>query len=171
MSKEKKPVAAKPEKKIRVVKESRNLRYNFTDAELLANSQSLGTTFGQRARKDEEFTAVKSQFKSELNAFDAQIAKLSQIAANRFEFRNVPCEAKMHVPCTGKKTVTRMDTHEVVAVETMSEYECQEQLDLDKREAAVAPANPVLTVEQANKVIKETNAAAKQADAQAADTE
>ena len=38
----KKPVAVKPEKKIRIVKESRNLRYNFT--------------------------AVKSQFKSELDA-------------------------------------------------------------------------------------------------------
>ena len=159
----KKPVAVKPEKKIRIVKESRNLRYNFTDAELLANSQSLGTTFGQRARKDEEFTAVKSQFKSELDAFDAQIAKLSQIAANRFEFRNVPCEVQMHVPTTGKKTITRMDTHEVVAVETMSEYECQEQLDLDKREMADAPTNPVLTVEQASKVIRDTNAAAQEA--------
>jgi len=152
MSKAAKTAAKTDDKKVRITKEARNLRYNFTDTELLANSQSLGITFSKRARKDEEFTAVKSQFKSELDGLDAEIAKLSQIAANRFEFRNVPCEVKMHTPKTGLKTVTRLDTQEVLPVEVMTVYECQEQLALDKDEKPAVNGTPVLTVEQAAKL-------------------
>ncbi len=64
--------------------------------------------------------------------------------------RDVDCTVTLNKPKSGKKTVTRDDTKEVLGTEEMTTDELQEQLPLDgKSGKKEVRGTPVLTEEQA----------------------
>ena len=130
------------EVKQRTVNESRYLRYDFTDAELLATGKQLGEATNKKARIEEELQQVKSQFKFKIDEQDATIGKLTSAVTTGYEMRNVPCTVTLNKPKNGKKTIVRDDNGKEVAVENMTQDEMQETLDL---ETAKPKGTPVLS--------------------------
>lgn len=167
MSKKKDSPKAKTNQE-RVVKSSRQLPYVFSDIEQLAAGKKLGEVGQAIRRLEEEKKQAVSGYKFKLDEQEAIKGKLENQLLSGFDTRIVPVTITLNKPKSGKKTVVRMDTNEVVGVEDMDYEERQEQLRLDapapvakpKEEAKEFKGAPVLTDEKAEAIetILETEA-------------
>jgi hypothetical protein len=75
-----------------------------------------------KSRVAEEKKSVVSQYKSQIDAIDAELSNISSKVANGYEMRKVECEIQYHKPEQGKKTIIRKDTNET-SVEKMTSEE------------------------------------------------
>jgi hypothetical protein len=102
--------------------EERYLRYDFSAPEIYDLSMQLANKTQDKSRVAEEKKSIVSQYKSKIDAIDADLSLISSKVANGYEMRKVECEIQYHKPEQGKKTVIRKDTNEKV-VEKMSSEE------------------------------------------------
>lgn len=101
--------------------EERYLRYDFTASEVHDLSLKLANKTQDKSRVAEEKKSIVSQFKSQIDAIDAELNLISSKVANGYEMRKVECEIKYHLPEQGKKTVIRKDTGEKMVEKMTSE--------------------------------------------------
>lgn len=78
--------------------------------------------------RQEKKTAL-SEFKMRIDESEAEIKRLSRIVAAGVEWREIECEKSLEFG-TGKVTVKRLDTGEVVEVRAMTPEEEQLSIDL-----------------------------------------
>jgi len=101
--------------------EERYLRYDFTASEIHDLSLKLANKTQDKSRIAEEKKSVVSQYKSQIDALDAELSGISSKVANGYEMRKVECEIKYHLPEQGKKTIIRKDTGEKMIEKMTSE--------------------------------------------------
>lgn len=104
-------------------KVKRSIRYDLNAKEIHDYSLQLATQNKQLVSIEEEKKTVVSQYKAKENEAQALINKLSAYITDGFEMRDIDCEVQYHKPQQGKKTIVRLDTNKVTAVETMTDYE------------------------------------------------
>ena len=106
------------------------------------------------AKKSMETTIAIDEIensKSRLNGMYDEVKDISYKMKQGYEERTVACEVKFHQPHNGKKTVTRMDTGEIVEILNMTAEEMQE--DLQFAEAEIIEESKQLTI--GNKQLKD----------------
>jgi hypothetical protein len=135
----------------RTVKTKRYLRHQWTADELTQKGGELAQSTREVAQLKEDGKRVASDFKAKIAAKNAAIGELSSDITSGYTMRDVECTVTLNKPKTGKKTIARDDTKEVIGTEDMTADELQEQLNLNDKKAAVR-GTPVLTDEQADKV-------------------
>lgn len=130
----------KNQPKGRVVKCERDLRYDFTDKEILEFARDCASKQGELQETEDRLKEIKSDFKARTDMLVGHISLLSRKVANGYEFRSIPCEVRYHDPKPGEKTTYRLDTDtpEIVRVEEMTFAEKQEELPLEEEESSDA---------------------------------
>ena len=116
--------------------EERYMRYDFTAPEILDLSMKLANKTQDKGNIESEKKSIVSQYKSKIDAIDAELNGISSKVANGYEMRLVECKVDWHKPEQGKKTITRTDTKEKI-VEKMTSEEWnlfnQEQTEADQQ--------------------------------------
>jgi len=121
MSKKKQP------DKTMTTKITKSLPCELDDTEILGYGRELATAHAERDRIDDEFDAVKKDYKAKLGEQDAAIAKFSGRVHSGMETREVECvEVKNWT--TAKVTTTRTDTSKSIEDRPMREDEKQLEL-------------------------------------------
>lgn len=105
------------------------LKYQFTAEELKEKSSQLARECRRAEETEDDKKRVMSDFKAKIDALQASISLLSGHINNGYEYRDIECTVELNVPVAGKKTITRTDNDEQVAVENMDSEEMQEKLD------------------------------------------
>lgn len=105
------------------MKVNKILNVPFTTEELKEIGVKLALENQRKERIEDEKKQSMSQYKSELDAADSEIKRLSQKLARGSEDRPVECDLLYHTPSEGLKTVRRCDTGEDVEVVKMTESE------------------------------------------------
>ena len=136
----------KKNKTVRVVKETRYLKYAWTPEEIKAKGAELAQVTREIGELEDDAKRVNADFKAKITARAATAITLSNDITTGYTMRNVMVEMKMDTPTGDKKTVKRLDTGDVLGVENMSEDEKQEILDFEK---ASTPEPPAPTPEEA----------------------
>ena len=108
------------------MKIKRMLNCKFTTEELKEIGIQLALENQKRERLEDDKKQSMSQFKSDIDAADAEIRRLSQKLARGSEDRQIECEVFYNTPEEGKKTIIRNDTHEEISVDKMTEDELQD---------------------------------------------
>jgi|SRR5579863_1448988 len=102
------------------------LKCFFTTEERAEKSDRLARAISLKVEADEEFKAVKSQFKDRIDGLELEIAKLARQINLGYEHRNVACEFLLDSPTLGRKTLVRLDIPgEVVRTEDMTDSDKQ----------------------------------------------
>ena len=107
------------------------LKCEFSQDEILRKGIELARLNLDKTRIDNEKKAVVSEYKAKLDGKDAEIAVIGNQISNGFEHRNVECQIDWHSPTTGKKTTTRLDTNEVIRIESMTAEEMQMEIEFE----------------------------------------
>lgn len=101
--------------------EERYLRYDFSAPEIYDLSMKLANKTQDKSRISEEKKSVVSQYKSQIDAIDAELSGISSKVANGYEMRKVECAIEYHKPEQGKKTIIRSDNKETLVEKMTSE--------------------------------------------------
>lgn len=129
-------------------KSERQLRVNFTDAELMEKGRVIGEKHSERARIESEFDSVKAQFKERLARVEAEIAETAGYLHTGFRYSNVACEITFDNPAKGKKSTRRLDTGETVETEMMTMDESQGELSLSPTKGVDGEGNVRVEADQ-----------------------
>lgn len=111
------------------------LEVKLTEAELKTASKALAEALRAKAAKEGEMETFKAQKKAEITQYEGVIAAKTVLINSEKEYRTVECEETFHW-ATGKKTVTRLDTGEIVRSEPINNSERQLFLGADPAIAA-----------------------------------
>jgi len=109
------------------------LKYEFTHDEIHQKGIELARLSTESQSIENERKAVAAEFKAKLDTKDAEIAVIGNHINNGYEYRYIQCTIILNQPNTGKKTVTRNDTGEVVKIEDMTPDEMQSELEFDEK--------------------------------------
>lgn len=109
-------------------KETRFLRVTLTQDELLAAGKQQADTAIHLAQIEADQKRTADDFKAKKSSASAELAILASKISSGYEMKNVSCTVRFDDPETGRKTVTRDDTHEIVAIEPMTPAEMQREL-------------------------------------------
>lgn len=118
----KKSASADTESKIIRTKESRMLKVNLTQEELLEAGQKMADAQQQLVELDNELQSFKDQIKGRVAEAEAVVSRCSSLVRQKYEHRSVPCDVtkdwNAHLV-----TVTRRDTMEIVENRAMTDNE------------------------------------------------
>lgn len=123
------------EKEVHQVQEF--LEYKFNEQELKEISSELARATSEQNNLENEKKAVMSEFKAKIDTKAAERQKLAGHINTGCEYRYIDCEMMMNTPKVGRKTLTRLDTAEVVWEKEMSKEELQLRLNLETDDAEV----------------------------------
>lgn len=112
----------------RMLKTTEFLKYVFSEEELRQFAKELARQSTMAAEAQEEKKAVVAQYSERIASCQTNISKLSRFINNGYEHRNIDCSVLFHAPTQGSKTITRVDTGEIVKIVAMSQDELQETL-------------------------------------------
>jgi hypothetical protein len=110
--------------------ETRLLRVQLTEQEVSERGRESAKLVGEIVDLHEQKKASASHFKSEIDARDARVKRVSRSISDGHEEREVSCIVLLDRPLIGQKTVIRRDTGEEVAVDVMNDSERQQPLPL-----------------------------------------
>jgi hypothetical protein len=116
--------------KIERRKESRFLRCDLTETELLAAGKEQAQKTIQLAQIEADKKRVVDDFKAKESEVKAALSNLASKVASGYEFRDVTCTVHYDDPSEGKKSVHRDDSGALVAIEDMSPSEMQREFDV-----------------------------------------
>ena len=108
----------------KVYTETRKLKCNLTNEEVLAHANSLAETIDDIAKLDDELKTMKEQMKAKITEKNAVVRVKQLLIRNKYELRDVECEVTMNWT-TLKVTVKRLDSGEVVEERDMNYEEKQ----------------------------------------------
>lgn len=129
----------KPRKKKIVVREAtmkRNLRCTFTRDERLELAQKLAEHHNTLVAVQDEKSRAMKDYASRIKGIENDIGDISRKVTNGYEFRDIDCRVQFDVPEAGKKTIVRLDSKDVVGVESMTHEE--KQLPIPAVDEAIA---------------------------------
>lgn len=109
----------------------RQLKYNFTDNELLEKSEQLAGACTRLKEIEDEKKEVMSEYKHKVDEQSARISVLSCAIERKGETRMIDCEVEYNYPNKGVKTLTRMDNLEKIQ-EQMNHEDMQREMKLDE---------------------------------------
>lgn len=133
----KKKISANINDEKETIKVKEFLEYKFTDGEIKEFSQELARCTSEKINIENEKAAVMSQYKAKIDTKAADAERLAgQINTGR-EYRYIDCEIQMNTPKNGRKTLTRLDTAEIVWEKQMTPEEMQLKLNIDADSALV----------------------------------
>jgi len=123
--------------------ETEYLQYTFSPDELKDIAGQLARRNTEAAELEERKKQVVTDFGAQITASKAEISRLSRLYCNGYEYRNIDCEVRLNDPASGRATIIRTDTGEVVRVRSMTLEEMQDVLPLEPtREPEAAPEPP-----------------------------
>jgi hypothetical protein len=146
----------KPDRKIEM-----QLRHTFTIPEIVEIAKKLAEASRELNQAEEDKKAVTSQLKAKCDGIQSRLTEHAGKVNSGFEYRNTQVLVQYHTPKTGVKRLTRLDTHEVIGEEEMSQAEMQDELALESPQVArvgeiiqlgAALPNPVITEDEASKI-------------------
>lgn len=105
------------------MKVTKMLNCKFTTEELKDIGIKLALANQRLERLEDDKKQSQSQFKSDIDAANAEIKSLAQKLARGSEDRNVDCDVLYNTPNEGKKTIRRNDTGEIVQIQIMTNDE------------------------------------------------
>lgn len=105
------------------------LDVDYTPEEISDMSMELAQKTGELRTKEENKKSAMSQLKSEIDALSARTNELSLKIVSGKENKNVKCEIEYNYE-TNKKSITRLDTLEVIFFGDIPEDEKQMEMDL-----------------------------------------
>lgn len=123
-------------KAVELLKEKRNLRYQFTKEELLEQGKQLAEITSRITQLEEDKKRVVSDFSAKLNAASAESSVISNKITSGYELRLIDCVAYLNTPRAGFKQILRVDTREQVAVEEMTQEDSQRLLLIEESDKA-----------------------------------
>lgn len=126
-----------PEPIVIVSKAKINLKYIFTDTDLLALAQEMARALNDQHEAEDELKSVSTQIKSKIALASAAANSASSKIRSGYEYRNVECEVLKNFTA-GLVTTRRLDTGEVTDTRLMTSEERQVELPIPKEEPAVA---------------------------------
>lgn len=108
------------------------LRYDFTELEFLEHARLLGKLNQDLERAEDRKKRVSSELAADVKKCQDEVSNQSRLVANGYEYRDVECKVTYHDPASGKKTIRRIDSGEVVRVASMNGDEMQDPLPLQR---------------------------------------
>ena len=108
----------------------RNLQCSLTRDERLIYAGDLAKAEQDKISVEERLKELKDEFKLKLSQIEVEIGKKSRAINNGYEYRDIKCEWS-HDWEKGKKTLFRLDTNEIVETDDISEYEKQQEMNLN----------------------------------------
>lgn len=103
----------------------RDLRHTFPQPERVRLAEDLAHEMIQLYQLEQEFAKLKAAHAAKVAERESTIRDLSRKLCEGWEYRDVKCKVLWNDPEDGKKSIVRLDTGEVVAVEDMSFEERQ----------------------------------------------
>ena len=100
----------------------------YTDAEILTRAEEMARYETERQTLEEQFEAIKLDFKSKLEALAGNIKKRSREIRVRSHYENVECVYVLERPSPHEKTLIRLDTGEIVRRIPMDARDYQDPL-------------------------------------------
>lgn len=116
----------------------RQLRYNFTDPERIDKAKALAESLNRYSATEAELSRIKSDYKSRLEAIQAEVDLLNGAVLSGYELREYVCFYSYDDPKPGRKTLRKREGLEVVGEEDMTERDRQMVMDILDAEAAKA---------------------------------
>ncbi len=110
------------------------LPYHFAPDEKTTIAQNLAQANQSRSELEDKKAQVMAEFKSQITATEAVIAKEARRYNNGYEYRDIECGITMDSPRRGRKTIHRIDTGEFVKEVDMTAEDMQQKLSLDEAE-------------------------------------
>lgn len=107
------------------------LSYTFTTEELADIAGQLARRNTEAAELEDRKKQVVSDFSAQITAAKAEISRLARLYSNGHEYRNIDCEVRFNDPASGRATIVRLDTGEVVKVRAMTGDELQQSLPFE----------------------------------------
>jgi len=123
-------MSKKKETRTKTTAETRMLKCDLTDEELLAAGADLAAKLDDLKTCQAERDSVNKGYKAKEAEIEAQVQKGQILVRNKYDIRNVDCENVQDfrsLMCT----VTRKDTGETVIVRKLTEDEKQSTLPFD----------------------------------------
>lgn len=115
--------AQKPE--IRKVKEF--VRCELTEAELLESSKESARAYSSKARLEADLEGIKKRFKADLEKQENIIKNKSELINCGYEYRDIDCALTFDW-VKGIKTLTRVDTGEILRETPIETHERQKEI-------------------------------------------
>jgi hypothetical protein len=122
----------------KIVKEY--LKYHFNREELAEIADEMAKSAGEMDSAESKKKSVTAQIKAEFEAASAEHQKNARLYRDKFDYRNIDCEMLLNY-ITGRVTVFRLDTGELVKSRAMTAEERQQELELQPREPEIAEAD------------------------------
>jgi hypothetical protein len=107
----------------------------MTDPEIVESAKKMAERLSKLDQLEDQLASVKKQIGADVDACNAQIAKLKDMVRTGIEHRDVQCTVRYEWK-RGKKITQRDDTGEIVVEEVISEGERQQNLLDDQKRAA-----------------------------------
>ncbi len=127
------------------------LRCELTDTEIADTARDLARANSRKASIDQQKKEADAQLKAEIQAQESIIARLSALINSGHEYRNIECRVELDTPTSGRKTIVRLDTGEIVSEKPMTDADRQMVMDLQT--AAEAAEEEARAKEESDKVI------------------
>ena len=124
-------MAKTKEDSIKTTTETRLLKCDLTEVEVSDAAQALARNLDELELLDDEFKTVKADFKSQIEAKEAQAKVQRNLVRNKYEYRQTPCTMVLNYTAQSV-VVTRNDTNVIVSERKMSGDEKQLDMGFDK---------------------------------------
>jgi hypothetical protein len=128
----------------KIVKEY--LKYHFNREELAEIADAMAKSAGEMDAAEAKKKSVTAQVKAEFEAASADHQKNARLYRDKFDYRNIDCEMLLD-HFTGRVTVFRLDTGELVKSRAMTAEERQQELELQPREPEIDRESDVSEVD------------------------
>ena len=123
------------EEKTKTIKETRSLKCELTEKELLQAGEDLAKAIDETQMQEEQLKSAKEDFKARIAALEATITIKQRLVRNKNEFRPTVCEVTLNYT-TLKAKIVRIDTGELILERDLTYEEKQMKIDFDKAEEA-----------------------------------
>jgi len=109
----------------------RSLPVKFTADQVSQFSDDLAEGVAKLVAIEDEKKQVASDYKSRIEALQAEVKRLARYVTQKQEFQQVECRMMLDHPKHGVKTLIRTDTGEIAAEETMTPADRQMVINLE----------------------------------------
>lgn len=116
---------------MKLITETRSLKYQFTREEHEANSQEMARLLGAREEMEKTHKLVKSGLAEQEKQTDTDLARHGRYVRDKFDHRIIVCQWLLNNPTPGQKSLVRTDTNDTVEVRRMEDHERQESLKFE----------------------------------------
>lgn len=111
---------------------TRSLKCKLTSSQLLEAGRKLAQECQTLDEIDSNKATVVAQFNAQKKEVSARKERLQSIISTGCEVREVECEAVLHSPTRGYKTIVRLDTHEEVDQQPMTQADMQDSFAFEE---------------------------------------